>query len=277
MIGRSGGEATESAGGPGQTGLAALVGRERALVWAGLAALVLVAWLYLLHMAGMGMGAETAAMPLHPHRWTAGDLLAAVAMWVVMMVGMMLPSAAPVILIVAAVNRKRRAQGGLWVPTGVFVLGYLLVWGAFSVAAAALQGVLHGAALLSPALAATSPVLGGALLILAGVWQLTPLKTACLSHCRSPLGFLVAHWRDGARGALRMGILHGAYCLGCCAALMGILFVVGIMNLLWVAAIAGFVLLEKVGPRGPLIGRLASLALIVAGAVLLGQALRIPA
>jgi predicted metal-binding membrane protein len=248
---------------------------ERAVVWASLAALVLVAWLYLLRMAhhmASGMPMLEGLAPQHA-RWTAADLGAAVAMWAVMMVGMMVPAAAPVVLLFHAVNRKRRAQGGRAVPTAVFVLGYLLVWGAFSVGAAALQGALQGAALLSPALAATSPVLGGALLVAAGAWQLTPLKRACLAHCRSPLGFFLTHWRDGVTGALRMGVAHGAYCLGCCAVLMGLLFVAGVMNLAWVAGITAFVLLEKVAPGGVAIGRVASVALIAAGAVLLARGL----
>ena len=159
-----------------------------------------------------------------------------------------------------------RAQGGRAVPTAVFVLGYLLVWGAFSVGAATLQGGLQAAALLSPALAATSPVLGGALLVAAGAWQLTPLKRACLAHCRSPLGFFLGHWRDGTLGALRMGLAHGAYCLGCCAVLMGLLFFGGVMNLVWVAGITIFVLLEKVAPHGPAIARVAGVGMIALGA-----------
>jgi len=248
--------------------LVALLERDRVAVWAGIAALTAGAWAYLLHldrgMAGMD------AMGAHLAPWTLADVGFTVAMWAVMMVGMMLPAAAPMILLFAAVNRKRREQGGLAVPTAVFVLGYLLVWGGFSVAAALAQWALHGAALLSPALATTSPLLGGALLVAAGVYQLTPLKAVCLARCRNPLGFLVTGWRDGVGGALRMGLRHGAYCLGCCAVLMGLLFVTGIMNLLWVAAIAAFVLVEKVAPGGRLVGRVASGALIVAGLVLLG-------
>jgi predicted metal-binding membrane protein len=252
--------------------VAGLVGRERGLVWAGVGGLAVVAWLYLVHLFRvMGPAASgMAAMPgLAP--WTLAEVGATVAMWAVMMVGMMLPAAAPVILLFAAVNRKRREQGGLVVATGVFVLGYLLVWGAFSLLAGLAQWGLHEAALLSPMMATTSPLLGGALLIAAGVYQLTPLKRACLARCRSPLGWLMTEWREAASGALVMGLRHGAYCLGCCAVLMGLLFVTGVMNLLWVAAITGFVLLEKVAPAGVLIGRLASAAMIVAGLALWGR------
>ncbi len=256
--------------------IAGLLGRERALVWAGVAGLGLVAWLYLVYLA-RSMG-EMAAMPgmapvLAP--WTAVDLLAALAMWAIMMVGMMLPSAAPMILLFAAVNRKRREQGGMAVPTAAFVLGYLLIWGTFSLAAALAQWGLHAAALLSHALTTTSPIVSSALLIGAGVYQLTPLKEACLAHCRSPLGFLMTEWREGTGGALRMGLRHGAFCLGCCWILMGLLFVTGVMNLLWVAIITVFILVEKVAPAGVLIGRLASGALILAGILVLGSAAKL--
>jgi predicted metal-binding membrane protein len=259
---------------PSSDPIAALVRRDRVLVWAGIGTLGLAAWAYLLYLSrtmnpgAPGMpGMSTALVP-----WTAADVAFTAAMWAVMMVGMMLPAAAPVILLFAAVNRKRREQGGLAVPTGVFVAGYLAVWAGFSLVAALAQWGLHATALLSPAMATTSPLVGGALLVAAGVYQLTPLKEACLAHCRSPLGFLMTEWRDGPRGALRMGLRHGRYCLGCCWILMGLLFVTGVMNLVWVAAISVFVLLEKVAPRGRLIGQVASWGLIAAGLVVLGRA-----
>jgi predicted metal-binding membrane protein len=259
--------------------IATLVGRERALVWTGIAGLTVVAWLYLLSLS-RAMGRVTpddgmAGMPgmtplLSP--WTGTDVAFTVVMWAVMMVGMMLPAAAPVILLFAAVNRKRREQGGVAGVTGIFILGYLLVWGGFSLGAALAQWGLHAAALLSPMMRTTSPILGGALLIVAGVYQLTPLKEACLARCQSPLGWLMTEWREGPAGAFKMGLRHGAYCLGCCWVLMGLLFVTGVMNLLWVAAITVFVLLEKVTPAGVLIGRIASVAMIAAGVIMLGRA-----
>jgi predicted metal-binding membrane protein len=233
-------------------------------------AVTLVAWGYLAHMAAM----PEMVGGLSP--WTTADLLFAFLMWAIMMVGMMLPSAAPVILLVAAVSRQRAAAGGPRL-TMAFGLGYVLAWGGFSVAATAAQWGFHAAALLSPRLATTSPILGGALLVAAGVYQLTPLKAACLAHCRSPLGFLLTQWRDGAGGALRMGLGHGLYCLGCCALLMGLLFVTGVMNLLWVAVIAAFILVEKVAPGGPRVGWVASWALIGTGLVVLARALGGPA
>ncbi len=179
---------------------------------------------------------------------------------------MMLPSAAPMILTFSTVNRKRREQEQPFVPTGIFVLGYLAVWTIFSALAALAQWALHATALLSPTMASTSPFFGRALLIAAGVFQWTPMKHACLRHCRSPLSFLMTDWREGKSGALRMGLKHGAYCTGCCWFLMALLFVAGVMNMWWVAIIAGFVLLEKVAPKGMWIGRIAGALLIAWGA-----------
>jgi predicted metal-binding membrane protein len=209
-------------------------------------------------MAEMGM---TMAMP-----WNAADVAFTFAMWAVMMVGMMMASAAPVVLLFAAMHRGRGARRA---PRVVFAFcaGYLLVWTVFSADAALAQWALHQAALLSPAMTTSSARLSGAILIAAGAYQLTPFKGACLSHCRSPLGFLMSHWRDGTGGALRMGIVHGVYCLGCCWALMCVLFVVGVMNLVWVAAIAIFVLVEKIGPSGVWVARAAGVAMIAAGAL----------
>jgi predicted metal-binding membrane protein len=192
-------------------------------------------------------------------------------MWAMMMVAMMIPSAAPMILMFATLNRRRRAQQGPLVSTTVFVLGYLLVWGGFSVGATLAQWGLHAAALLSPMLVSTSPLLGGILLMAAGIFQWTPLKSICLRQCRSPLGFMMTEWREGAWGALLMGLRHGRYCVGCCWILMALLFVAGVMNLLWVAVIAAFVLVEKVLPRGELMGRVVGGILILTGLVLLGQ------
>ena len=211
-------------------------------------------------MAEMGMSMD---MP-----WQTADVFLAFAMWAVMMVGMMTPSASPVILLFAAM---RRGSGARRVPGVVFTFGagYLLVWVLFSALAALAQWALHQAALLSPAMTTSSTRLGAAILIAAGIYQLTPFKGTCLTHCRSPLGFLMSHWREGTAGALRMGIAHGTYCLGCCWALMCVLFVVGVMNLMWVAVIAVFVLIEKVGPGGTAVARVAGVAMIVSGAYIL--------
>jgi len=150
----------------------------------------------------------------------------------VMMVGMMLPSAAPMILTFATVNRNRRARGQPYVPTALFTLGYLLAWGGFSIVATVVQWGLERAALLSPIdMASDSQVLGGLLFLAAGLYQLSPLKHACLNHCRSPLDFVLNHWRDGAGGALGMGLAHGLYCLGCCWILMAAVYGVWLLVL----------------------------------------------
>jgi predicted metal-binding membrane protein len=190
-------------------------------------------------------------------------------MWSVMMAAMMLPSAAPMILLFASVERRRRARAAATAPTAAFVAGYLLVWCGFSAVAALTQAALHQASLLSPMMVSTTPFLSGVLLLMAGFWQWLPLKQACLQHCRSPVHFFQHEWREGTAGAVRMGLGHGVYCLGCCWALMILLFVGGVMNLLVVAAIAALVLVEKVARSGPWIGRVAGLALAAWGALML--------
>jgi predicted metal-binding membrane protein len=238
--------------------------RDRIIVLSGLAAITALSWVYVLSVASdmrnMEMGAEM-AMP-RMQAWVATDFALTFGMWAVMMVAMMTPSAAPMILMFAGVNQKRRKQDVSYVPTGVFLVGYLVVWAAFSVLATAAQWGLHSASLLSPMMAITSPVLGGVLLLAAGIYQWTPLKHACLSKCRSPLGFVLNEWREGRWGAFLMGLKHGGYCTGCCWSLMALLLVAGVMNLLWVAAIAGFVLLEKVAPAGDWLGRVAGVVFV---------------
>jgi predicted metal-binding membrane protein len=172
---------------------------------------------------------------------------------------------------VGQIHSRRLARLGPLVPTTVFVPSYLLVWGGYSVVAPLAQWGLHSAALLSPMIVVTSPIVGGLLLMAAGSFQWTPLKSTCLRQCRSPLGFVMTEWREGTWGALVMGLRHGSYCVGCCWVLMALLFVAGVMNLLWVAVIAALVLVEKVLPRGELVGRVAGGVLVLAGLALLGQ------
>ena len=268
--------------------LAALLKRDRAITTAALVVLTGLAWAYLIHlsramdgmagMAGTGVGRGAAmgelAAPLAT-AWGSADFILMFLMWAVMMAAMMLPSAAPMLLTFAAVNRRRRENSGPYVPTAVFLSGYLLVWGGFSLAATLAQWGLHTAALLSPmlSLAGVSPIVGGLLLAAAGVFQWTPLKHACLRHCRTPLGFLTNDWQEGWRGALRMGLRHGAYCLGCCWALMALLFVLGVMNLLWIMALSALALAEKALPGGFWIGRLAGLGLLAWGLWLISAAI----
>lgn len=251
--------------------------RDRLIVGGGLAALVVLSWLYLWReataMSAMDRHAAMGMAMPDTATWTLVEFVFLTVMWTVMMVGMMVPSAAPMILLFATLERKRTEDAAPWLRTALFLLGYLLVWSAFSVLAAAAQWALHGVALVSPMMVATSPFLGGALLVAAGVFQWTPLKQACLRTCRSPLGFLLGAWRGGARGALEMGMRHGALCLGCCWALMALLFVAGVMNLLWVAVIAAFVLAEKAFPGGEGLGRTAGFVLVAAGLALIGNGL----
>lgn len=223
--------------------------RDRTLVIGGLVGLCLLAWFYLFYLVWMmeQMPAGMAMVGPQLRSWNAAEAVLCFVMWAVMMAGMMIPSAAPMILIFSDTYRKRASQGRPLVSTGLFVLGYLAMWTIFSVFATAAQWGLQTTALLSPTmLKSTSPLLGGTILIAAGLFQWTDLKRRCLTHCRSPLNFLLNEWREGRAGAFVMGLRHGLFCLGCCWALMGLLFVTGVMNLLWVALIGGFVLLEKV-------------------------------
>ena len=265
--------------------------RDRIALIAGLVGVTAVSWAYLVyltHSMDMGspdMGAmDMESMPmgsagepasiaasdvLKIKPWTGVDFLLMFLMWAVMMVGMMTPTAMPMTLIYAAVARKAADQGTPLAPAAVFIGGYTTMWTLFSVGATAAQWGLDQAALLSPMMVSTSPALGAWLLIAAGIYQMTPAKNACLSHCRSPMHFISEHWRPGAVGAFQMGLEHGAYCLGCCWALMGLLFFGGVMNLLWIAAITLFVLLEKVLPVGVGGGRAAGVAMVIVGLVLL--------
>jgi predicted metal-binding membrane protein len=242
------------------------------VILTGLGGVTAAAWLYLVvearpMAAGMSDGSMADAMGsmVHVQPWTAAELAPRLLMWAVMMVAMMLPTAVPMTLVYAAVARKAAREGHAVAPTFVFVAGYLAIWALFSVAATAAQSGLDQLALLSPAMVSASPVLGGGLLIAAGVYELTPVKHACLAHCRAPAHFISQKWRGGFAGALRVGLGLGTYCLGCCWVLMGLLFVGGVMNLLWIAAIAAFVLLEKTMPLAETGGRVVGAAMIVVG------------
>ena len=254
---------------------AAVPRHDRVAILSALAAITGLAWLYLIRTAGGMTGAMTDA-PMEIVRirtWESADFLLVFLMWAIMMVGMMVPSAIPMTMVYAAVVRKAVRQGTVVPPTFVFVSGYVAMWTLFSVAATLAQWGLDRAALLSPMLVTTSPAIGASLLIAAGVYQLTPFKQACLRRCRSPAHFISGHWRQGASGAFRMGVEHGAFCLGCCWLLMGLLFVVGVMNLLWIAAIATFVLVEKIVPHPTLPARIGGGAMIVTGLALLANLL----
>jgi predicted metal-binding membrane protein len=243
--------------------LAKLLRQDRAIVVVGAVAITLLGWAYLFYQgwAMQHMDLVAMAMP-STGAWGLMDLLVVFVMWAVMMVAMMVPSAIPMLLTFATVARGRRAQGMAFVPVWVLLGGYLVSWTAFSLAATLAQWGLRSLALISPMMVGTSPVLGGVLLIAVGIYQWTPFKQACLTHCRTPLQFLLTYWQDGTAGAFLIGLRHGAYCLGCCWLLMAVLFAVGVMNLAWIAALSVFVLLEKIIPRGLWVSKLAGLALM---------------
>jgi predicted metal-binding membrane protein len=256
--------------------------RDRLIVAAALVAVIAIAWIWIVLGAGTGMSTVgmtrrsgmpgMAGMMMEPAAWTLDYGVVMFAMWWVMMAAMMLPSAAPILLLFARVNRTERARDRPYVPTGIFAVGYLAAWGGFSAITAGLQWDLERLGLLSPMMMTTSYWLGGAILIAAGVWQLTPVKGVCLRHCRSPLSFLAHSWRPGRFGAFRMGLEHGTYCLGCCWFLMGLLFFGGIMNLFWIAGLACFILLEKTIPMGHWLGRIVGIVLAAWGVVMLASA-----
>jgi len=254
-----------------------LIRRDRLIIGAGLAVLTVVSWIYLVNMAG---GIRTAVGDAEMHAamgtpemaaWGVTQFIALFVMWIVMMVGMMVPSAAPMMLLVLGVYRHR-GDNEARISGMAFIAGYLLAWVGFSVIAAAAQFSLHQSSMLSEEKAMRSTLVAGPILLAAGIYQWLPVKGACLAHCRLPLATLASEWREGTRGALVMGIRHGLFCVGCCWMLMALLVVVGVMNLIWVAIIAGFVLVEKLTAKGPLFGRVAGVLLVVWGAyVLIGR------
>src|SRR2546430_4222625 len=234
--------------------VATVLRRDRLIVATGLAFVAVAAWLYMIyeaHRMNITGVCECVRMKMGGPElsdWSPATLPPLFLMWSEMMVAMMLPSAMPMILTFAAVARNRQRQQRPYVPVAVFVSGYIAIWCAFSVTAALSQWLLHRHALLSTSMTSTSAILGGILLLAAGAFQFTPLKHSCLTHCRGPIEFIMTRWRDGWRGAFAMGLEHGAFCTGCCWALMILLFVAGVMNLVWIAALTILVCLEKVLP-----------------------------
>ncbi len=284
------------------TTLESLLRRDRTIVAAAIATLAAIAWIYIIWLASMDMGGMSmpeagmdATMPMDPamdmdmnmdmdmgsgasagpldallsispRPWSAVEAAFTMTMWVVMMVGMMLPSASPMILLYARVGRQSLRDGKPFASSGYFTGGYLLAWAGFALVATLGQWLIEGT-LLTPALASASRIFSGIVLIGAGLYQWTPLKDACLAQCQAPIVFLQRHggFRSDPRGAVRLGFRHGLYCVGCCWALMALLFVGGIMNVLWIAAIALFVLAEKLLPAGRLLSRLAGSVLVPLG------------
>lgn len=256
--------------------LDAILKRDRWIVLGGLMLVIVLAWGYLLLGAGMEMSmhdtpASGEGMPemgttgAQPVAWSFSYALLMFLMWWIMMIAMMLPSATPTILLAAALNRKASPDRRPYGASSYFAAGYLLVWALFSCVAVVVQWGLTANGLLSSLMQSTSPILAGGLLVAAGLWQLTPIKQACLRHCRSPVRFLTQHRRQGNSGSLMMGLEHGAYCVGCCWFLMALLLVGGVMNLYWIMGLAGYVLIEKLFPKGEWIGKLAGVGLVVWG------------
>ena len=253
------------------TPLDTLLKNERIIILIGLFCLVILAAVYTLSGVGMKMSAIQmttvgTVMMAHPP-WTAAYAVLVFFMWWVMMVAMMVPSAAPMILLFSALKRRRSVLRHPVALTFTFLSGYLLVWALFSLLATILQWSLEIARLITPSMEISEDVFGGLILVGAGLYQLSDWKNACLKLCRSPVRFIIERGRPGFAGALLMGLEHGAFCVGCCWVLMLLLFVGGVMNLFWIGALAIFILLEKLTPRGLWLGRIAGMLLCLVGAL----------
>jgi predicted metal-binding membrane protein len=257
---------------------------ERLLVAGGLIIISVLAWAYTVQMArtmethapvagvmaGHGVhhttdhGAMHSATTPHLATWGEEEIGMTFMMWAVMMAAMMLPTAIPMILAFTVVNRPREG-GGAIMPVWIFTSGYLSTWIAYSAGATVAQWGLLRTALLSPVTLVSGPLLGGFLLIAAGIFQWTPWKEACMAKCRNPMGFLLAHWRPGNMGAFTLGSRYGLYCVGCCWLLMVLSFALGVMNLVWMAALTVFMLIEKISPAGRFVSRAAGIGLTAWG------------
>lgn len=241
--------------------------RDQYLIVSSLAVLVMLAWIYLLKldmnmpdMSGMAMGMRD---------WSSTDFIMMLLMWVIMMIAMMVPSAMRTVMIYSRIVSKAQTSGRSIAPTYLFVSGYVCIWSFFSLIATILQWLLERLALVSPMMVSSSAYLGAILLICAGVYQLTPLKDVCLKHCQSPTQFITNNFKKGGIGAFQLGLKHGAYCLGCCWALMGLLFIGGVMNLFWILAISLFVLAEKLLPAQIRTARITGILMVLSGGVFL--------
>ena len=250
-------------------GTDSLSGPRRAILGAALVSTVLASWVYMAvmirDMSAMAAMPRAMAMPAIGPAYVAGLF----AMWVVMQAAMMLPSAVPMIYAFARLRASGPERGSFFAPVALFAAGYVLAWSAFSLGAATLQALLTDSAALSAmGMKLVSAPVAGTVLIAAGVYQWMPWKHACLRRCRTPLGFLMTEWREGGWGPVVMGWRHGLFCIGCCWALMCLLFVAGVMNPIWIVGIALYVLVEKVMPHGEAITRLVGAGLVVWGGML---------
>lgn len=245
--------------------LGKLFKQKNLFIFLGIFILIITSWIYIFYLSStMASKVNDILMP-QMEKWTFDDVLITFVMWSVMMIAMMLPSAMPMILIFSAVNRKRHSLGNQNVPTWIFLIGYILVWVIFSLIMTLIQFMLHNFAFVSPEIIIINPILSGIILISAGIYQFTKVKEVCLKNCQTPLGFVMNYWREGKFGAFVMGLHHGLYCVGCCWILMILLFIAGVMNLLWVSLIAIFIFLEKVIQRSFLLSYIAGFLLIAWG------------
>jgi predicted metal-binding membrane protein len=266
---------------------AAVLRRDRTIVILALTLLSALAWSYMLWLsAGMTMGgmdmtglriipSGTALMVPAEQPWRGVEFVFVFAMWTVMMVGMMAPSAAPMVLIYARIGRQTEPHEAPFTATVWFAFGYFLVWTAFALLATLMHWAFERTALLDYAMAGTSNIVGGLLLVAAGSYQWTRVEDLCLVQCQKPFAFLMRNggFRSGASGSLMLGLRHGAYCVGCCWALMAVLLMAGVMSPLWIAVLALLILLEKVTPFGRRIASVAGMVLVAAGAWTLSAAM----
>jgi predicted metal-binding membrane protein len=241
----------------------AVFNKSRALVIFGIVALSVLAWIYMVYLGWHATVDSTASINTHTHH--SRNLLFIFLMWSVMMVAMMVPSAAPTILMFDTIVNKQVRHKNRFSPTALFIVGYLVAWTTYSGFAATWQLWLQNSALISTAIAKSVPSVSGILLIIAGLFQFSPLKYACLKHCRSPMGFFMLHWQEGHKGALLMGLRSGMYCVGCCWALMVLMFVAGAMNIIWMVVLAVFILVEKLIPWGRRFSQISGFLMIAWG------------
>jgi predicted metal-binding membrane protein len=259
--------------------LESVLKRDRLVVMIGLGLVVILAVAYTMMGVGMNMSAltmtrmaiEMPGMAMQPVDWSLGYALVVCLMWCVMMVAMMVPSTAPMVLFHAAVSRKHKEGTGPLTATVIFMTGNLAVWTLFSLFATALQWGLSSLGIISGMMQIVSPTIAGLVLMTAGLYQLTPLKRACLKHCQQPLSFIIHRWRSGKKGAFRMGLENGNYCLGCCWFLMALLFVGGIMNLMWIAGVAIYVGIEKFAIGHHWLTVFTGVTLMLAGTLMVGS------
>jgi predicted metal-binding membrane protein len=244
--------------------------QERTIILYGIILVATIAWIYMFYMSWAMDNMHLVDMWMPPkggtRLWTSWDFFMLFSMWLIMMLAMMSPTAVPMVMMFATVNKNKKRKNQPYAPTFIFLAGYLAAWTLFSILASLIQWPLHEIGLLNPMMNSRSYIFSGAILIIAGLYQWTPLKDRCLRQCRTPLGFIMTSWREGQLGAFIMGLHHGLFCVGCCWALMAILFSVGVMNMLWVILITLFVLFEKIAPISPTFTRgLTGLGLIVWG------------